>query len=77
MIAGHRKRAASEAGLDDFSVRSQSAKQDNYEILFGRVDPRRIPESGGWRKQQQTELMAISGDREMGLMTEMVASTRT
>ena len=75
VIGGSRKRAASAVGLDDPSVQTEGAKQDNYEMLFGRVDPKDIPESGGWWKNQQTELMAISDDHEMGLMTEMVTIT--
>ena len=73
---GRRKRAASAASLDEPNVVSDSVKQDKYEMLFGRVDPRHIPESGGWWKQQQTELMAISDDHEMGLMTSMVTVTQ-
>ena len=73
---GQRKRSASAAGLDEPSACPKAAKQDNYEMLFGRVDPSHIPESGGWWKRQQTELMAISDDHEMGLMTEMVTITQ-
>ena len=50
VTGGSRKRAASAAGLDDLSVQTEGAKQDNYEMLFGRVDPRHVPESGGWWK---------------------------
>ena len=49
---------------------------DNYARLFGRVDPRHIPESGGWWKARQTQLMAISDDHELGLMTGMITSTQ-
>ena len=45
-------------------------------MLFGRVDPKNIPESGAWWKARQTELMAISDDHEMGLMTGMVTITQ-
>ena len=76
-MGGSRKRAASAAGLDDPSVQTEGAKQDNYEMLYGRVDPRHTPESGGWWKSQQTELMAISDDHEIGLVTEMVTLRRT
>ena len=38
-MGGSRKRAASADGLDDPSVQTEGAKQDNYEMLFGRVDP--------------------------------------
>ena len=49
----NRKRAASAAGLDDPSARSEDSKQDNYEMLVGSVGLRRRPESGGWWKSQQ------------------------
>ena len=76
MTAGSRKRTASAAGLDDPAAHAEGPKRDKYDMLFGRVDPRHIPESGGWWKRQQTELMAISDDHEMGLMTEMVTITQ-
>ena len=72
----NRKRTATAAGLDDPKLPPGGVKQDNYDMLFGRVDPRHIPESGGWWTQQQTELMAISDDHEMGLMTSMVTVTQ-
>ena len=75
-MAGNRKRTASAACLDDPNAPADGVKQDNYDMLFGRVDPRHIPESGGWWKQQQTELMAISDDHEMGLVTSMVTVTQ-
>ena len=74
-MAGTRKRTASAACLDDPNAPADGVKQDNYDMLLGRVDPRDIPESGGWWKQQQTELMAISDDHEMGLMTSIVTVT--
>ena len=70
------KRTASVAGMSDLAASSDGSKQDNYEMLFGRVDPKHIPESGGWWKTRQTELMAISDDHELGLMTGMVAITQ-
>ena len=50
VMGGSQKRTASAAGLDDPSVQPEGAKQDNYDMLFGRVDPKDIPESGGWWK---------------------------
>ena len=49
---------------------------ENYARLFGRVDPRQIPESGGGWKARRTELMAISDEHELGLMTGMITSTQ-
>ena len=71
------KRTASAAGISDSAARSEDGvKQDNYDMLFGRVDPKHIPESCGWWKARQTELMAISDDHELGLMTGMVTVTQ-
>ena len=68
-----RKRTAEEAGLPPGPP---PPEQDKYELLFGRVEPRHIPESGSWWKGQQTELMAISADHELGLPTGMVTMTQ-
>ena len=51
-------------------------KRDGYAMLFGRVDPRHIPESGSWWKTRQTEVMVVSDDRELGQMTSMVTVTQ-
>ena len=51
-------------------------RKDNYAELFGRVDPRHIPESSSWWKGRQTELMSISDEHEYGLMTSMVTTTQ-
>ena len=50
--------------------------RDAYAMLFGRVDPKHIPESGSWWKARQTELMAVSDDHELGQMTSMVTVTQ-
>ncbi len=74
-----RKRTGEDAGLGDSSTANDKAaveRQDNYAKLFGRVDPRHIPESSGWWRQQQSQLMAISADHENGLMTGMVTMTQ-
>ena len=52
-VGRNRKRTATAACLDDPKVPPDGVKQDNYDMLFGRVDPRHIPESGGWWKQQK------------------------
>ena len=57
-------------------MQPEGAKQDNYEMLLGRVGPKYIPEGGGWWKNQQTELVAISADHEMGLTHEIVTVTQ-
>ena len=62
--------------MTDSVALCDGVKQDNYDLLFGRVDPNHIPESGGWWKARQTELMAISDDHELGLMTGMVTVTQ-
>ena len=67
-----KKRKAADAGLQDES----EMRKDNYAELFGRIDPRHIPESRSWWKGRQTELMSISDDHEYGLMTSMVTSTQ-
>ena len=51
-------------------------ERDAYAMLFGRVDPRHIPESGPWRKTRQAELMGVSDDHELGQMTSMVTVTQ-
>ena len=51
----------------------EDGQQDHYARLFGRVDPRHIPESTAWWRARQAELMAISDDEELGLMTGMVS----
>ena len=51
-------------------------ERDGYAMLFGRVDPRHIPESGSWWKTLQTKLMGVSDDHELGQMTSMVAMTQ-
>ena len=81
-----RKRSAEGAGLgerpeDDAAVPAAAPgggapARDNYTTLFGRVDPRHIPESSGWWHSRQAELMAISDDHELGLMSGMVTSTQ-
>ena len=47
MGASH-KRTVSAAGFVDPSVQTEVAQQYNYEMLFGRVDPKEILDSGGW-----------------------------
>ena len=44
-------------------------------MLFGRVDPRHIPESGSWWKGRQTELVSASDDHEHRQITSMVTVT--
>ena len=39
-----RKRKAAEAGLPE----EAEVRKDGYAELFGRIDPRHIPESGSW-----------------------------
>merc|ERR1711940_305255 len=60
------KRSAGDAGLS----------RDQYAELFGRIDPRHIPESASWFHGQQKNLMAISTDHELGLPTSMVTLTQ-
>ena len=74
-----RKRAAQalEAG-DPASVDAagHSGVRDPHAELFGRVDPRHIPESASWFHGQQKDLMALSADHELGLPTAMVTLTQ-
>ena len=51
-------------------------RSEPYAELFGRIEPRTIPESGAWWRSRQAELMAISDEHENGLMTGMVTSTQ-
>ena len=59
------KRYADDAGLS----------RDQYAELFGRIDPRHIPDIASWFHGQQKNLMAISTDHEIGLPTSMVTMT--
>ena len=72
------KRSAEAAGLPSGPTPQDAAGtvRDNYAVLFGRVEPRHIPESSAWWKARQTELMSISDEHELGLMTGMVTSTQ-
>ena len=49
--------------------------RDLYAMLFCRVDPKRIPESGSWWKARQTELMTVRDDHELEPMTSVVTIT--
>ena len=60
------------AGSEDTPPR----ERDAYAMLFGRVDPRHIPESGSWWKGRQNELVSVSDDHEHGQMTSMVTVTQ-
>ena len=60
------------AGYEDTLPR----ERDAYAMLFGRVDPRHIPEAGSWWKGKQTELVSVSDDHEHGQMTSMVTVTQ-
>ena len=60
------------AGSDDTLPR----ERDAYAMLFGRVDPRNLPESGSWGKGRQTELVSVSDDHEHGQMASMVTVTQ-
>ena len=44
------KRTVGIVGLSDPNAREDIGQHDNYDMLFGRVDPRRNPESGAWWK---------------------------
>ena len=70
------KRSAAEAGFATAPAQRESAKADNYAILFGRVEPRHIPESTGWFRTREAELTAITDDHECGHMTGMVTQTQ-
>ena len=49
------------------SAASADLHPDRHAELFGRVDPRHIPESASWFQGQQKNLMALSADHELGL----------
>ncbi len=51
--AESRKRKSSAAGLSSSDPDEGSGRQDNYEMLFGRTDPRHIPASAAWWKARQ------------------------
>ena len=51
-------------------------RPDVYAELFGRVEPRDIPESREWWKARTTELMRITDDHELQLPTGMVTITQ-
>ena len=48
-----RKRGAQEAGLLE-GQQSELQAVDNYPELFGRAEPRHIPESGAWKRERGT-----------------------
>ena len=70
------KRKAEEAHGDDKQALANTAKEDVYEKLFGRVEPRDIPESSAWWRQRAAELLAISEPHERGMFTGMVTITQ-
>ena len=49
---------------------------DRHAELFGRIDPRHIPESASWFHGQQKNLMERSADHELVLPTPMVTMTQ-
>ena len=59
------------------SERTLHLERDAYAMLFRRIDPRHIPESGLWWKGKQTELVSVSDDHEHGQMTSMVTVTQS
>ena len=70
------KRTATEAALPPDAREDEEFVRDRYAELFGRTEPRHIPEISAWWKSKQSELMAISDDHELGLMTGMVTITQ-
>ena len=77
VLAATRKRPA--PGQEQFGAGSEDTlprERDGYAMLFGRVDPRHIPESGSWWKGRQTELVSVSDDHEHGQRTSMVTVTQ-
>ena len=60
------KRAAADTAL----------RPERHAELFGRIDPRHIPESASWFHGQQKHRMASSADHELGLPTPMVTMTQ-
>jgi hypothetical protein len=70
------KRKAEEAHGDDKQALANTAKEDVYEKLFGRVEPRDIPESSAWWRQRAAELLAVSEPHERGMFTGMVTITQ-
>ena len=64
-----KKRSASAAELGE-------RPPDQYARLFGRVEPRNIPESSAWWHSRQAELISITEDHELGIMTGMITMTQ-
>ena len=48
---------------------------DKMKVLFGTAQPADIPESSAWWQRQQRDLLAMSADEELGLMSAMVTIT--
>ena len=74
-----RKRAAQALEAGDpasLDAAGPSGARDPHAELFGRVNPRHIPESASWFHGQQKDLMALSADHELGLPTAMVTLTQ-
>ena len=70
--AANRKRPApGQEPLGAGSEETPPRECDANAMLFGRVDPRHIPESWSW-KGTQTELVSVSDDHEHGQLTSMV-----
>ena len=59
-----------EAGHENFSD-----DPDAYRRYFGTIIPAYLVESSEWWKRQSRDLLAMSDDSEMGLMTTMVTIT--
>ena len=77
LLPGKRRREDDAPEPSEAPEGGAARPQDNYAMLFGRVDPRHIPESASWWQARQTELMAIPDDHELGMMTGMVTVTLT
>ena len=73
---GRRKRTAAEAGLPDHHDTSENPTGDVFSHLFGRIEPRNIPESGAWWRSRQRELLAICQPHELEIMSGMVRITQ-
>jgi hypothetical protein len=71
---GRRERRGS--GAQPETAAEVPLQPDAYARLFGRVDPRHIPESTAWWHSRQAELLAISDEHELGMMTGMVTTTQ-
>ena len=54
---------------------SQEQEPDPYKRKYGTAIPKNIPESSAWWKEQAKDLLALTEEHELGMMSCMVTQT--